>query len=187
MAQGVFSPAPIKKAHYIWLKEGIVYGNYGSDNYNIGVTRNGSSFQLVNTIKRINVDGAYGPIKNMRRVTQCYGTLTINFLKLTYTNLAYGYNITVSDGTDKDGTYKQIQPRLGFESTDVLTNIAYVGQKMDGQNCIIYVNNALNVTPNTQFPLSEKDEVVSPMMYEGFYSYSSPTTVPVEIWDYIPT
>lgn len=183
---GVFSPAPIQKSKYIWLKEGIVYGDYGSNNYNIGVTRNGSNFLLTNIIKEIQVDGAYGPIKNMRRVTFCYGTLEVNFLKLTSTNMAYGFNIDVTSGTDKDGTYNKIKPRLNFEAADVLTNISYVGEKLDGTNCIIIINNALNITGNIKFPFQSKDEVVSPMMYKGFYSYAAPTTVPVEIWDYIP-
>jgi hypothetical protein len=183
MANGVFVPQPIQKSKYIWLKEGIVYGNYGTDNYQIGVTRGGSNFQLMKTVKEINFDGAYGVVKNMRRVTKCEGILEINFLKLTYTNLAYGLNMDVSDGTDSDGTYKEYSFRVGYESTDVLTNIAYVGQKFDGSNCIIFINNALNVG-GIKFDLKTQDEVVCPMLYKGFYSYSSPTTVPVEIWDY---
>ena len=184
MSTGVFSPAAIEKSKYILLQEGIVYGNYGTDNYEIGCTRGGSKFTLDRVIKEINYDGAYGPVKTMRRCTQCTGKLDINFLKLTYTNLAYGLNMDVSDGTDKDGTYKSYDFRLNWEDTDVLTNIAFKGQKQDGTVCIIIINNALNVG-NISLAFTEKDEVIAPMTYQGFYSYSTPTTVPVEIWDYI--
>lgn len=185
MADGVFSPAPIQKSKYIWLKEGIVYGNYGTDNYQIGVTRGGSNFQLMRTIKEINFDGAYGPVKNMKRVTKCEGILDINFLKITYTNLVYGLNCDISDGSDKDGTYKKYTFRLNYEAADVLTNIAYVGAKNDGTACIIFINNALNIG-GLKFDMKEKNEVVCAMSYKGFYPYASPTTPPVEIYDYIP-
>ena len=184
MATGVFAPAPIQKSKYIWLNEGIIYGNYGSDNYEIGVTRGGSNFLQTKIIKEINFDGAYGPVKGMRRCTKCEGTLEVNFLKLNYQNLAYGNSIDISDGTDKDGTYKQYDFRLNYEAADVLTNIAYVGSKHDGTNCIIYIYNALNIG-GQKFNMLEKDEVVAPQMYKGFYTYAAPTTVPVEIWDYV--
>lgn len=185
MATGVFSPAPIEKSKYIWLNEGIIYGNYGSDNYQIGVTRGGSVFLLTKMIKEIIYDGAYGPVKGLRRCTKCEGTLNINFLKLNYENIAYGNSITIADGTDKDGTYKEYQFRLNYESTDVLTNLVYKGSKHDGTDCIIYIYNALNIG-GQKFTMMEKNELVSPQMYKGFYAYATPTTVPVEIFDYIP-
>lgn len=184
MATGVFSPTVPQSSNDIMLGEGIVYKNYGeAGEAVIGATRGGSKFEIDNSIKSAAYDGAYGNTKGLRRYERCAVKLTVNFLKLTYTNLAYGMPVTVSDGTDSDGTYKEISFDLEISSGDVLTNVAFVGKKHDGKNCIIIVENALNIDKIT-WDFKEKDEVVSEMIYTGFYAYATPTTPPFKIWDY---
>ncbi|RPI07216.1 MAG: hypothetical protein EHM64_00135 [Ignavibacteriae bacterium] len=184
MAIGVFSPTVPSKASDIMLGEGVIYKNYGTENLIIGATRGGSKLIIEKPIKEIKYDGAYGPTKQMRRVDTYLVKLVVNFLKLTYTNLAYGLPITVSDGADKDGTYKKIAFDLEIAAADVVTNITFKGLKMDGTSCLIKVLNALNID-NISLEFKEKDEVVSEMTYTGFYAAATPTDAPLEIWDYV--
>jgi len=181
MPIGVFSPAVPELAKDILLGEGIVYKNYGEEGEAIiGATRSGSKLEIDRSIKEIKFDGAYGPTKSMRRYETCVVKLIINFLKLTYTNLAYGLPVTVSDGSDKDGTYKKISFDLEIAAADVLTNVAFLGYKDNGDYCLIKVDNALNID-KIGLDFKEKDEVTSEMTYTGFYTYADPTTPPLEI------
>jgi hypothetical protein len=183
MAIGVFNPAVPESAKDILLGEGIVYKNYGeSGEAIIGATRSGSKLEIDRSIKEIKFDGAYGPVKGMRRYERFVAKLIINFLKLTYTNLAYGLPITVSDGSDKDGTYKKISFDLEIAAADVLTNVAFLGYKENGDYCIIIIENALNID-KLSLDFKEKDEVTSEMSYTGFYTYAAPTTPPLQIWE----
>jgi hypothetical protein len=181
MATNTFSPAVIEKAKDLLLGEGVLYVNYEEDGQAvIGATRGGSKLEIDWSKKEVDYDGSMGPTKGMRRTERFVAKFVINFLKLTYTNLAYGLNVTVSDGTDQDGTYKKISFNLTFASTDVLKNITFVGYKADGTYCIIKLENAFNMD-NISLEFKEKDEVVSEMTYTGFYTYAAPTTPPLVI------
>jgi len=185
MATNTFSPAVIEKAKDLFLGEGVLYKDYGeAGEVVIGATRGGSKLEIERVIKEVEYDGAMGPTKGMRRTEKFIVKLVINFLKLTYTNLAYGLNVTVSDGSDQDGTYKKIAFNTTFSDTDVLDNITFKGYKADGTYCIITVENALNIN-NIDLEFKEKDEVVSEMTYTGFYEYSTPTTPPLVIQEEI--
>lgn len=181
MPTNTFSPAVIHKAKDILLGEGLVYKDYGeAGEALIGATRGGSKLEIEKPVKEIVYDGAMGPTKNMRRTERYIVKLVINFLKITYTNLAYGLNVTVSDGTDSDGTYKKISFNTTFAAADVLDNVTFKGYKADGTYCIIKVTKAFNMG-NIGWEFKEKDELVSEMTYTGFYTYSAPTTVPLAI------
>jgi hypothetical protein len=183
MAQGVFSPS-VPTADDIMLGEGVVYYNYGAGGGVIGATRGGSKLEIEKTIKEIKFDGAYGAVRGLRRYEKYIPKLVINFLKLTYGNFVHGLPVTVTDGTDKDGTYKKISFDLEITASDVLTNVTFVGQKQNGKEISIYLKNALNID-NITLDFKEKDEVTSEMTYTGFYSASTPTVPPIEIRDYI--
>jgi len=181
---GAFS-STIPEAGDILLGEGIVYKDYGEVSQAvIGATRGGSKLQIEKPIKVVAYDGAYGETKEMRRTELYIIRLVINFLKLSYTNLAYGLPITVTDGSDADGTYKKITFDLEIAAADVLTNITFKGKKMDGNTSLIKVLNALNINP-ISLEFKSKDEVVAEMTYTGFYFAATPTVPPLEIWDYV--
>jgi hypothetical protein len=183
MPTNTFNPAVPESANDILLGEGVLYKNYGeAGEAIIGATRGGSKLEIDRDIKEIAYDGAMGPTKGMRRYNRFVAKLVVNFLKLTYTNLAYGIPVTVTDGTDADGTYKKIAFDLDIVAADVLTNITFKGQKLDGEYCIIKVENALNID-NISLEFKEKDEVISEMTYTGFYTAAAPTTPPVVIQD----
>lgn len=181
---GVF-PMAIPDAGDILLSEGVVYINHGeAGEAVIGATRGGSKLQIEKPIKVVAYDGAYGETENMRRTEMYIIRLVINFLKINYTTLAYGTAMDVSDGSDADGTYKKMTFRLDFQDTDVLTNVAFIGQKLTGEATFIKVLNALNISP-ISLEFKAKDEVKAEMTYTGFYTAANPTIPPLEIWDYV--
>jgi len=181
MPTNTFSPAVIDKAKDILLGEGVLYYNYGEVSQAvIGATRGGSKLNIDWTKRDVNFDGALGSTKGMRRTDKLIASLVIKFLKFNYTMLQYGLNVTVSDVTDQDGTFKKISFDTGFASTDVMTNIAFKGYKADGTYCLIIIKNSLNID-NIGLEFKEKDEVVNEMTYTGFYAYSTPTTPPILI------
>jgi hypothetical protein len=188
MPTNTFSPAVIHKAKDLFLGEGALYKDYVSEADKgtlIGATRGGTKLEIEWSKKEVDYDGSMGPTKGMRRTERFVAKLVVNFLKLTYTNLAYGLNVTVSDGSDADGTYKKIAFRTNFESTDPMTNITFRGFKANGEFCVIILENALNID-NISLEFKEKDEVISEMTYTGFYTYAAPTTPPLAIREEIP-
>ena len=187
MSTNVFSPAVPEKASDLMLGEGEVYKDYEeAGSALVGATRGGSKLEIEWEKKEIEYDGAMGPTKGMRRTTRFVPKLMINFLKLNYSNFAYGLNVTVSDGTDKDGTYKETAFDTSFDAADVLDNMTFKGYTADGDYYIIKVLNALNID-NISLEFKEKDEVVSEMAYTGFYTYAAPTTPPLVIQKEIPS
>ena len=83
----------------------------------LGATRGGNSFELARTIRRMEVDGAKGPVKGLRRIEEVVATIRANMLELTAENLRraiagaiYGSGttaITAEATGDGDGTAKK--------------------------------------------------------------------------------
>lgn len=179
--EGVFTPE-IPTDEDILLGEGIFYANYIdglSSEPVIGATRGGSKLEIDKIIREINFDGAYGPVKELRRYERYVPRFMVNLLKNTYVSLAYGASTTVVD----QGDYQEISFRINIEDADYLTNIAFVGNRQDGRACIIIIHNVLN-DGNISLDFKEKDELTSELQYTGHYLPSTPTTVPLEIWEY---
>jgi len=53
----------------------------------LGATRGGNSFELARTIRRMEADGARGPVKGLRRIEEVVATIKANMLELTAENL----------------------------------------------------------------------------------------------------
>lgn len=187
MGINTFSPVVPEKAKDILLTEGVLYKDFGEAGQAIiGATQGGSTLEIDWTKKIVEHDGMLGPAKGMRKTEMFFSKLTINFLKVTYVNMAYGLNVLVEDGSDADGTFKKLTFKTSFSSTDVLDNVTYVGYKADGSYCHIKLLNALNIDP-ISFVFKEKSSVIPPMIYTGFYPYSTPTTPPLLLNEEIPT
>jgi hypothetical protein len=185
MAVGVFSPAVPDSANSLMLGEGAIFKNYGeAGEAALGATVGGSKLEVDRKINPVKYDGSYGHTKNMKRYDTFEPKLTVKFLKLTYTNMVQGLPTTVTDGTDKDGAYKEISFDIEIAAADVLTNIAFVGQKYDGGEAVILIENALNLG-KISLDFKEKNELVAEMEYTGFYGYATPTVPPLLISDEI--
>lgn len=83
---GVSSDSPDR----VLVDAGAVYlGFKDADNYGtlLGATRGGNSCEIARTIRRMEVDGAKGPIKGLRRIEEVVATIKANMLEMTAGNL----------------------------------------------------------------------------------------------------
>jgi len=77
-------------ADRILVDAGAVYFNFYDADYPgtlLGATRGGNTFELARTIRRMEADGAKGPVKGFRRVEEVVATIKANMLELTAENL----------------------------------------------------------------------------------------------------
>lgn len=65
----------------------------------LGATRGGNTFELTRTIRRMEADGARGPVKGMRRVEEVVATIKANMMELTAENL----RLAIADAIYKSG------------------------------------------------------------------------------------
>jgi hypothetical protein len=178
MSYGVVTPT-VPLANDIMLGEGVVYYNYGAGGDVIGATRGGSKITMNKKVINIKYDGAYGETKGLKRIDTFVPKFEINFLKVDYNTLGYGLPKTITDR----GAYHEIAFNLNWSSSDVLTNIAFIGQKLDGKLVKAILSNAIN-SGNISFNFKEKDEIVNTLEYQGLYAAATPTVPPIVFQDY---
>lgn len=179
MSVGVVTPV-VPDANDLLLGEGTVYANYGEvGEAIIGATQGGSKYIVEKKTIITKYDSSNGPTKGLNRIDIFIPRLIINFLKLSYVSLAYGVPSTVTDMT----TYYSFRFDLAIVAADVLTNVAFIGQKFDGKACKIIVKNALN-DGDIDLNYKTKGEVVGAMQYTGHYLFAYPTLPPFEMREY---
>lgn len=77
-------------ADRLLIDAGAIYFNFidaDSPGTLLGATRGGNSFELARTIRRMEADGAKGPVKGLRRIEEVVATIKANMLELTAENL----------------------------------------------------------------------------------------------------
>lgn len=90
----------------------------------------------------------------------------------------HGFNYT------DETTYREFTPNLEVTLDDYLENLTLVGQRLDGKKVKIVLNNCLN-DGKIELALEEKDEVVNETQFTGHYKGNSPTTCPIELFEYV--
>lgn len=139
---------------------GVLYKNFKSPAEPgdiLGATRGGSEFALNAEMREIEVDGAPGPVKGLKRYTRVAPTITINLLSITKQNLLMaipgakatpgedafeGYDV-ITSGTIKDEHY--------------FDNIALVARTGAGKPIIFLIENAL-ADGNLSMSFTDQDE-----------------------------
>lgn len=107
----------------------------------IGATNGGSKFSIVPEIKQVEVDGALVAAKGLTLKTGEKATLEINIAEITQAIIESA--VIGETGTSADENYNVIESKADIEAGDYLTNIAFVGKKLDGTNVIVILDNAL--------------------------------------------
>ncbi len=97
MPKGVVTPT-VPAANDIVLGECKVYGNYGlTTETELGATQGGVKADFERVIKEIKFDGAYGPVKGLRRYETFNITLTVESLTLKSFNEKIIANMETTD------------------------------------------------------------------------------------------
>lgn len=163
----------------LFVDAGAVYLNYGEDNERLlGATRGGNTFAIEQEVREIEVDGARGPVKGLRRVTSVRAQIVANLLEMTTENL----KAALAGATvEENGTHDIITRKLTIKDSDYLKNVALVGEISGSQEPVIcIVKNALsdgNFSVNT----ADKDEAGLEVTFTGHFDPQSLDEEPWEI------
>ncbi len=162
------------------LDSGALYYNYDEGGQAlIGATRGGATFVVNQEIREIELDGALGPVKGLRRITRSTPVLTFTLLEFTLTTLK---NILPASASASSSPYDTIT-RIVSSVADsfYLTNVALVAEVSTLTNAsVCKVKNALlDAAPS--LTTTDKDEGTIDLEATGHYLSSALDTEPWEI------
>lgn len=169
------------------LDAGAVYKNvtYAAGDFTgtlIGATSGGNEFVFKQSLRKIEIDGAKGPVKGLEIIEKEEAELNINLKELTAENIALAIAGSAVDGTDT--TYDVITSKGKIELTDYLDSIAYVGRQ-SGTNkpVVIILENVLSME-GLSFKTEDNKEVVIPIKFAAHSDEADVQagTLPVRIY-----
>jgi len=135
----------------------IYFGFLDADNPGtlLGATRGGNVFEATRTIRRMEVDGARGPVKGMRRLESVEAIIKANMLELTAENFRRAIagaiytsgttTVTAEANGDGDGAQKTLQLGMLIEDCEAawdemavgeVTSEVDAGESQVGTNCV---------------------------------------------------
>jgi hypothetical protein len=168
------------------LDAGVVYADYGKATERIlGATQGGNTFVVEREIKEIEVDGAKGKVKDLRRIITENAMLTTNLREMSAANFKLALagststDVMAADGVTK--THDSIKSSGDISSSDYLDNVAIVA-KVSGsnENVIIILDNAL-ADGDFNLALEDKEESTLEVQLSAHYDPADLAKVPYEI------
>jgi hypothetical protein len=162
-----------------FLDAGKLYSNYGEASQAvIGATRGGNTFTIETEYRQMEVDGAHGPVKGDKRITNVVATLQANIIEMS--KEVFLRAISAATATD-EGTYDKITRTDDIADSDYTTNLALVGNTTVGATdyMAVIIKNALS-TDNFELSYSDKDESVLSVTWTGHFL---PTDLETEPWE----
>jgi hypothetical protein len=150
----------------------------------LGATRGGNTFTVEQEIKIIEVDGAKGPLKGARRITESSAKIKANILELTTANIMLAIsgstatNWTDPTSTPATNTHDEIRRVRNISDLDYVKNIAIVG-KVTGtnENIICMVYNAL-ADEGLELAFEDKEEGILEVTFTAHYDPADLSTEP---------
>ena len=158
---------------------GAVYVNYGeTGERKLGATRGGNTFVVEQEVRDVEVDGAKGKVKGMRRIITVIPRLTVNLLEMSADNIVKA--LPGSEKTD-DTDHDEITRDRNIELDDYIDNIAIVATVSGtDEPIIVKIDNAL-ADNNFEMSFNNNDEVVTEIQFTGHFDYDDLDTEPWEI------
>lgn len=129
----------------------------------IGATSGGSKLTITPEITKIEADGALVAAKGLTVKTGETAQMEINFLEIDKTLAKMA--VIGKDGTSTDGDYDLVESKADIATGDYLTNIAFVGKNLEGDNIIAILDNAL-CTSGLELEGKSKESAVSTLTFE---------------------
>ena len=147
----------------------------------IGATRGGGSFSIVPTVHQAAVDGAPTYTKGLERVDDWVVTLNVTMLEFSDEAISRALGVGVvkteqGSGTTKDTTFTVKRTVADADYKDIY----WVGDLSNGQNVVIKLTNALNISGLT-LTFSDRGEGTYPLALIGHYTTEDLDTAPVEV------
>lgn len=163
----------------IVLDAGVVYLNYGLvDERILGATSGGNTFTVEREVREIEIDGAKGKVKGLRRVTSENANLTVNLKEMSAENIKLALNGQIDNtGIDHD----VITSKGSISDSDYLENVAIVAPVLGQSNpCIIVLHNALSDGDSLEMSLEDDNESTIELQLSAHYD---PTDLDTPIYE----
>lgn len=169
----------------IFVDAGKVMLNYGETGTEraLGATMGGNSFTVEAEIKDIRPDGARGPVKGGRRITEVMVKLVVNLFEITKENLlaALPGSTATPYPAETGSTHDSITRAGNIKDTDYFKNIALIGTITGKTNpVIIIVKNAL-VDGGFELGAEDKEEGTIELTFTGHFDPANMDNEPWEI------
>lgn len=151
----------------LFLDAGAVYRDYGEVGQAlIGATKGGATFTVEREDRDVEVDGAKGPIKGLKRTIRHTARLEVTFIEFSQQTL-----LDLTRGTaTSDGTHRTVAPDNAIAAGDFYTNIALVGEIMGTADpIIIKLLNAL-AAQEWEVTVDDQDEGGIAVTFEAHYA-----------------
>lgn len=150
---------------------GVLYKNFASPaepGEILGATRGGSEFNLNAEMREVEVDGAPGPVKGLKRFVRVEPAITINLLSLTQENLLMA--IPGSKAEAGDENFEGYDVITGGQITDdsYFDNLALVARTGTGKPIIFVIENAL-ADGELAISLADQDEANPSITFQGHF------------------
>ena len=167
------------------IDSGAVYKNYGeAGEALLGATRGGNTFTVEQEVRNMEVDGAKGPVKGFRRITNVTASITANFVEFSkeVLNLAM-VGSDIADYPDTPSkTHDQITRALEIAIGDYLTNIAIVGEVTGNSTypCVAIIKNVI-ADGNLEISHAPNDESVVAVTFKAHFDSGDLDDEPWEV------
>ena len=169
------------------IHKGLKYegGKWNFEESIMGATSGGSKISIVPEFVDIEVDGALVLVKGLKVKTGEVASMEINLLEAQEDMIAKAI-IGEVKASEADVKYKEITTKSNVSEGDYLENIAFVGEKLDGQKIIVIMGNAL-CTSGFETEGKNKEGVVGKFTFECHADITSDLdTLPIKIYYPIP-
>lgn len=166
----------------IVIDSGAVYKNYGeTGEMLLGATRGGNTFTIETEYRIMEVDGAHGPVKGGRRITNVVAKITANIIEMSEDIFRLALPGSSAMATTPDAGQDGVTRSLQIADADFCTNIAIVGEVSGSDAAIVcMIKNGLG-DGNLEISFADKDESVVAVSFTGHFTPDDLDTEPWEI------
>jgi len=183
----------IPKPENVQLGEGILVFNFNPDDWDdpesipFGATRGGGQYNVEPTNQPIRFDGDRGEhTKGLKRRTEWNITITATALELDLEQLARIMPGTIEEVSGMNTPdYRKYRPKVDFEESDYIKNLAYITQTAAGNVVAYVIENVLGDGALTA-AFADKDEVVAETTFTAHFDPENYDVVPTYVVHYGP-
>lgn len=166
------SKITVEQIEKVVIDAGVVYFNYGLANEKLlAPCRGSNTFNVEAEIKEIEVNGAKGKTKGLRRKISENASLEVNLMDLSLENMKLALPGSRLVGSELKNGWK-------IENVDYIDNVTLIGQDMGGTYKKITIYNAL-MDESLSLAMDEKEESVLTLTLSAHYD---PTDDTGKLW-----
>jgi hypothetical protein len=158
------------------LGDGVLYKDYGlATQREIGACSGDSKFSIAKKFNHVDYNGQYGDTKGLKYVTKSQPQLTINLLSISPQNLSDCFaGLTLTD----QATYVEVSESLTITSSMYWTNLTFIGERKDGKDVFIQLDNVLGDQEKIDMALKTDNHLIVDCLFTAHYADNTPTTPP---------